>query len=140
MISTKNVRKTRFRHHSKLGMGLRRSRPMSQEASETRKFIGGKLKDARKAKGLSQADLAEKVGGVPETLSNIERGIYSASLDKLIKITNVLGISLAEVMPPTKIESEKDAVLAELIMAAQDLDQTTLKIALAQIKALKPER
>lgn len=57
------------------------------------KEIGGRVRQARKAKGLSQTDLAELIGTSPNYVSNIETGKHIMKITLLMKITDALEIS-----------------------------------------------
>lgn len=50
------------------------------------------IKEFRKAKKLTQKQLAEKVGISRNFLSEIENGKWDIGLDLLIKISKVLGV------------------------------------------------
>lgn len=56
--------------------------------------LGMRIRQARKAAGMTQADLAEKLGISTSFLGHIERGTRKASLDTLVKMANELGVSL----------------------------------------------
>jgi transcriptional regulator with XRE-family HTH domain len=56
------------------------------------KAIGHRIKQAREAKGLTQAQLAEKVGLSVSHISVIERGIKTPKLETLVDILNVLKV------------------------------------------------
>lgn len=55
--------------------------------------IGGKLKEARLRTGLSQKELADKVGFTPSFLSQLESSQVSPSLGTFMQICRVLGIN-----------------------------------------------
>lgn len=55
--------------------------------------IGGKLKEARLRTGMSQKELADKVGFTPSFLSQLESGQVSPSLGTFMQICKVLGIN-----------------------------------------------
>jgi transcriptional regulator with XRE-family HTH domain len=57
-------------------------------------LFGKKIKNAREDIDLTQFALAEKVGISQNFLGDIERGLKLPSIDTLIKISNVLKISL----------------------------------------------
>lgn len=58
--------------------------------------IGERLRELRKAKGLSQGDIVERLGIFRSKVSAIECGYYVPRVCTLEKWTNVLGISLAQ--------------------------------------------
>ena len=55
-----------------------------------------KLKEARRALGLSQADLAKTVGVSRQTINMIENGDYNPTVTLCIKICRVLERTLDE--------------------------------------------
>lgn len=56
--------------------------------------LGRRVRRARKAAGLTQYELAEKLGISTSFLGHIERGSRKASLETIIRIANELSISL----------------------------------------------
>lgn len=60
----------------------------------TKHRIGKELKDRREALKLSQDVLAEKMGVQRTTISKIENGVFSASLDQLEKFEKALDFKL----------------------------------------------
>ncbi len=58
--------------------------------------IGKRIKEARLAKGWTQAKLAEKSGIEPSNISHIERAATKLSLPTLINIANALEVTLDE--------------------------------------------
>lgn len=57
-------------------------------------MIGEKIKALRKTRGLTQEQLAEKLGVQRATISNYEIGRRSPHLKELEKIASILGVSL----------------------------------------------
>lgn len=62
------------------------------------KLIGAKIALERKSKGLSQKELAEKIGTAQCLITEYERGERSMSVVRLLEISKVLGIDAAELM------------------------------------------
>ena len=56
-----------------------------------------KLKSARAAKDMSQADLAEKVGVSRQTINSIEKGDYNPTIKLCITICRVLDKTLDDI-------------------------------------------
>lgn len=56
--------------------------------------IGKKVKEARKRKGWTQGDLAEKSGFSQQTISFVEKGYVNISFITLKKIAGVLGLEI----------------------------------------------
>lgn len=60
--------------------------------SNTRQRLGTAIRDQRLAQGLSQADVARRVGISPSALSQVERGVRGPSGDTLVRLWEVLGV------------------------------------------------
>jgi transcriptional regulator with XRE-family HTH domain len=58
--------------------------------------IGGRLRELRKERGLTQAELARQIGIQQSDLSRMEKGEYRVSLDNLFKILGVFDLDLAD--------------------------------------------
>lgn len=56
--------------------------------------LGSAVRQARKAHGLTQADLAGLAGTGPRFISELERGKVSAELGKVLDVLAVLGLRL----------------------------------------------
>ena len=56
--------------------------------------LGENIRKYRKAKGLTQAELAEKLGTAQYVITNYERGLRKPPADKLPEIAKALGIHL----------------------------------------------
>lgn len=67
--------------------------PMSEEAltSWTREKVGRQVRELRKAKGLTLADVATLSGVTINHISRIEHGKYSVKLDTIAKLAASLG-------------------------------------------------
>lgn len=56
------------------------------------------LKAARESAGLSQADLAEKLGVAASTVAGWELGTHGVRLDRLTQIARAVGVDVAELV------------------------------------------
>lgn len=61
-----------------------------------------KIKELRKARKLSQEDLALAVGTTRQTITSIETGKYTASLPLAFKIARYFGLTIEEVFDLTE--------------------------------------
>ncbi|QGZ93240.1 helix-turn-helix transcriptional regulator [Terricaulis silvestris] len=52
--------------------------------------LGSKLKDARSAAGLTQAELAERVGVSRKTINTVENGVFIPSTLLALKLAKAL--------------------------------------------------
>ena len=60
---------------------------------ERRKQFGARIKSARKSLGLTQADLAKKIGVTKQAITTYETGIREPSFRNLIKLSRVLNVT-----------------------------------------------
>src|SRR5262245_27349728 len=109
-------------------------------ATSLQKLIGLRVQAARKRKGLTQEQLAEKIDRTVESVSNVERARTLPTLDTLIRIAKALDLPLTEFFdrsdfaPRAQIKRvEMELRLREMVRALPDRE---LAIALDQVKAL----
>ena len=86
--------------------------------------IGQRVSQYRKTAGLTQHDLAEKVGISIESISRLERGSTMTSIAKLDDIAQALGIELADLLNFQDGKSKKNLAMDEL---QRDLTRRTAK-------------
>lgn len=77
-----------------------------------------RLKQLRKAKGLTLEQLAQLVGSSKSYMSDLERGTKQGSVEMLRKLSAVLGINEAEVFQP---DTAEDQALLDHIRLYQQL-------------------
>ena len=65
-----------------------------------------KLKSARAALGLTQQELAERVGVTRQTIVAIERGDYNPSITLALRIAKVFGTIVEQVFYLTEEDGE----------------------------------
>ena len=68
--------------------------PLPNWIVDLRRHTGARIRDLRIARRLSQERLGEASGLDRRTISLIERGEMSPTLDSLIRITTALGVPL----------------------------------------------
>jgi transcriptional regulator with XRE-family HTH domain len=61
--------------------------------------VGERIRDHRRAAGLSQVQLADRAGIDHKTISRAENGVFAVSIDQLARLARALGISSAELLP-----------------------------------------
>ena len=81
--------------------------------------LGTQIATLRKTKEWTQADLAERIGVEPETISRFERGATTPSLQTLEKISHCLRVRIGELLAETSAQPDDQATkiaagLAEL--------------------------
>ena len=81
------------------------------------KLIGERIKQSRKAKGMTQEVLAERLGVSIGYVSQVERGITKISLDLLGAISSVLDCNIASLISESAVNSNgymEDEIFSEI--------------------------
>jgi len=80
--------------------------------------LGPAIRRFRKIAGLTQAELGEKTGFDPKTISRFETGTYTPSVDALFQLADVLGVKLKTFFADMDDEDEQRAYLFSVIHKA----------------------
>lgn len=105
--------------------------------SNCKEEIGLRIKKRRKQLTLTQENLAEQLGISVKHLSEVERGIAGLSIENLIKLSNILKLSLdfiikgeedkcnyyGTILPIENVSKEKEELLKDLINIGIKLSQ-----------------
>ena len=103
----------------------------------TKKLLGARIKELRKARGLSQDRLSEKVGIDPKHLSRIEVGNSYPSLDTLEKIAQALGVQAKDLFEFVQERTNKElqgSITTMLKEASPENLRTILKVVRAIVR------
>ena len=92
--------------------------------------LGKRIARQRKAVGLTQAQLAETVGVQPETISRVETGSKTASLDLLIEVAAALELELHELFRIHDRNDAKDEMIDRLLRFALRLSMAEVELVL----------
>lgn len=65
---------------------------------KTQESLGDRLARIRRDRGLSQADLAERLGVTQANVSDYERGRYVPNADTIIQLAQILGVSADQLL------------------------------------------
>ena len=76
--------------------------------------IGGRIKTAREAAGLTQDRFAELVGMGSKNISAIERGMVGISLSSMQKICQVLSVSSDSLLFGYQVKNDAQALASRL--------------------------
>jgi len=85
------------------------------------KDVGARLRALRKERGMTQSELAERVGIQQSDLSRMEKGEYRVSINNLFKLLKVFGLQLAEFFGEQPLASasaplsQEDMVLLHIV-------------------------
>lgn len=82
----------------------------------------------RKAAGLTQAELAEKVNVQPETISRVETGIRTASLELLGHLAAALELELHELFRLHDEDDPKNRAVDRLLWFAARLSPSEIEL------------
>ena len=90
----------------------------------TKELLGARIKELRKAKKLSQEELAELIGIEPRHMSRIEVGKSYPSLDRLERIAKALDAELRDFFDFAHLEARpvNVAQINGMLMAMSDED------------------
>lgn len=104
------------------------------DSGELKRRFGKQVQGLREAKGLTQEQLADRIGRSVDTVSNIERGVNATRIEVAYLIAGELGVRLRDLFA---FESEPDrhehrpgskvaATLAELLEGCDEETATAL--------------
>ena len=74
------------------------------------KLVGAVIARKRKAKGLTQAQLAEKMSIEKETISRVETGVISPTLSRLAQLAQILDCEMTDLLRIRTPEVEDHAL------------------------------
>ncbi len=94
------------------------------------KYLGLKIKELRKAKGLTQSQLAEQINIDAKYLSRIETGLAYPSLKTIEKITEILHIEPEQLFNFSEFKDKK-AIINELNYKINNYPLENLKLLLS---------
>lgn len=102
--------------------------------------IGRRLQQARVARGLSQAELAERIAIEPVTLSRYETGARGPSITTLRDAARVLGITLADLVADERPlpQPAQDPRIQRALHLLGGLDAHHLDLAVRILEAIPP--
>lgn len=103
--------------------------------------IGRRIASLRKAKGVSQEELAASCNRVVNTISNLERGLGDPKISTLRKIAHSLDVNLLELLDVDELNSHdyrksNENTINRIEALLKELDDNTLSIIERQITGL----
>lgn len=99
--------------------------------------IGARIKTYRKALGLSQTDLAERIGVKFQQVQKYESGVNRIAASRLWRIADVLGISVLRLFDDLHLRTEEDTQTFEMLDLYRRLPENARAQALFQMRALE---
>jgi transcriptional regulator with XRE-family HTH domain len=100
------------------------------------KLIGRRIQEIRKYNEISQAELAEYTDLSAPYISHIETGLKKASLESLIRIANVLGVTVDQLLNGNQW-SDRKQYITEITKLLQDCNAADRRIIFEMAVALK---
>jgi transcriptional regulator with XRE-family HTH domain len=70
------------------------------DAGRAIKDVGRRVAELRRERGLTQEELAERLGIAPNNLQRIELGMQNLTMRSLVRLANELGVGLARLVEP----------------------------------------
>lgn len=99
---------------------------------EVNKYIGSKIKEYRKQKGITQKELADLVGLKNSGISNYEQGTRIPKRDFLFKVANALNVSIDDFFPKTgNANTENFSIIDKTVETMKQLDESRQQVVLA---------
>lgn len=92
-------------------------------------MLGENLKAARKAKGMTQEELAMRLNVARQTISKWEKGLSVPDADLLIRLSEKLGIPVNELLGAKMDFAKEDANMADTNMVAEQLSRINEQLA-----------
>lgn len=105
--------------------------------SKMLKAVGAQIRSLRKARKLSQEQLAERADLHYTMIGSVERGERNITLENLSKIAKGLGVPMRELFPP---DGKQAASAKELIALLAVVDQNTSELILSVAKLIQEKR
>ncbi|WP_243375581.1 helix-turn-helix transcriptional regulator [Geotalea sp. SG265] len=108
------------------------------EVNEVLDIIGKRIRNTRKAKGLSQEKLAELASLHPTYISDVERGKVNASVYTYYCIATALEVELADIvkLPSNMIDANFENELSQVLMQIRNLDEGKRGMFISSMKGL----
>jgi transcriptional regulator with XRE-family HTH domain len=102
--------------------------------------IGERIREIRRAKGMTQAALAEATGRTEDSVSQIERGLNLPTIDTVLALARALTVPVDHIISSPelrKVDAEKKSELAEasLMLATMSPRDLTLAVKLLRVIA-----
>lgn len=84
-------------------------------------LVGQKIRQIRKSRHLTQADLASRIGVTQSDLSRMENGEYKVGLDTLFRILQVFELSMSNFFEEPAAEAESAASAGAMPAEAEEV-------------------
>lgn len=102
----------------------------------TKELLGARIKELRKARELSQKELAELIGIEPQHMNRLEVGKSYPSLDRLERIAKVLNVPLRDFFDFMHLQGAEQRLFA-IVEMVKGLSVEQQKFVYRMLKMLK---
>lgn len=101
------------------------------------KEMGGRIAEARKAKGLTQEQTAEKADVSVGMISTAERGVKALRPENIVKISAALGVSCDFLLTGKRAENDLSEILREIASLTKEQKNALCAVLSAGISLLQ---
>lgn len=77
--------------------------------------FGNRVRAARERMGITQEDLASRVGMSPSHMSIVERGVKVPRMDTVVKLANELDVSADYLLQDSIVQSRNNQLLTSIM-------------------------
>ena len=106
-----------------------------KRGDRTKELVGKRIKESRRAKKMTQEELAEKTNISAKYLSSIERGLENPTFDTIIKLACALDVDVPELFNyPQHLPA--DDLMDYITGLLNHSDEKKLRLAAKILKAL----
>ena len=99
--------------------------------------FGARVRSLRRRAGMTQTELAERIGKSLDTVSNIERGVSSTRIETMAAIATALSGDLAELFEwsePVSPDKEKRRAVERLVRLVEGESAETIERVTAMVE------
>lgn len=101
-----------------------------------KKSLGALIAEARRKKGITQLELAEKMGVTDKAVSKWERDLSCPDVNSLPQLAEVLGLSIEELLQGKNEKQPADSKVGELLDTILKAIALAMGVAVAALSAL----
>lgn len=102
----------------------------------TKQLLGARIKELRRARGLSQEELAELIGIEPQHMSRIETGGSAPTVERMERLCSALGVELRSLFDFGHLDS-REAQLESVEEILKSLDENDLKVVYRVVRSFR---
>ena len=84
--------------------------------------VGKRLARLRKERGLTQIELAERLGVIQSVLSRYERGVFRLNAELIVKLTQILNVTADEILNIEPVKESTGVHSRRLLRRIRQID------------------